>query len=183
MSELPFWFFWVNLAAILVGPIMAVLVAQWLDRQRHSYHRRMDIFRDLMRYRRSILSTEYVGALNLVEVEFNRYPEVISKWRTLYEHLHTPTDEMSSEAVLKAWNEKADRLHALLIHSIARVSRLPLEQLDIIAGYAPRAWQEDENRQRLLQISLLDVINGRKALKVEMKQDLEPHNPYPKAPQ
>tara|TARA_R110000787_G_scaffold44093_17_gene108110 strand:- start:1612 stop:2169 length:558 start_codon:yes stop_codon:yes gene_type:complete len=183
MIETPYILAAVNLIAILVGPVLAVWVGQRLERQRQDYNRRMAIFRDLMRYRRTILSPEYVGALNLVEVEFNKYPEVLIRWRTLYEHLHSPTDDKASFDVLRAWNEKADRLHALLIHSIAKAANLPLEQLDIVAGYAPKAWNENEDRQRLIQISLLQVLSGNKAIRVNSAEPLQPYNPYPAAPE
>ena len=183
MIETPIVLAAVNLIAILVGPVFAVWVGQRLERQRQDYNRRMAVFRDLMRYRRTILSPEYVGALNLVEVEFNRYPDVLVRWRTLYEHLHTPTDDKASYDVHRAWNEKADRLHALLIHSIAKVAKLPLEQLDIVAGYAPKAWNENEDRQRLIQISLLQVLSGKQPLQVTpVQSQLEPHNPFPPPP-
>lgn len=183
MTEIPTWFVWVNLTAILLGPILAVVVAQYIEFRRNAYERRMAVFRDLMRYRRTSLSSEYVGALNLVEVEFSRHADVISAWRSLYEHLGAPRTANATYQENKAWNEKTDRLHVLLIHSIARSAKLPLEQLDIIAGYVPQAWQDNEDRQSAIQNSLLNVLTGKQPLRIAGGQELEPHKPWPEPPE
>jgi len=172
----------VNLLAIFLGPIFAVLVAQYLNRKSEAFDRRMEVFRDLMRHRRTILNSEYVGALNLVEVEFSDFPEVLSKWRDLHDHLNNVFDDNSSEKTVKAWNEKTDRLHTLLIHAIARASNRPIEQLDIVAGYAPRAWEDEEQMRRNISLALLRVLSGRTSLKVQPDQQVQITNPFPPKP-
>ena len=47
----------------------------------------MEIFRMLMRTRRTRLYPEHVGALNLVEIEFAHDRPVIDAWRELFKHL------------------------------------------------------------------------------------------------
>lgn len=182
MTEVPNWFLWVNLLAIIAGPILAVIVGSVLARRSSNFDRRMAIFRDLMRHRRTILNTEYVGALNLVEVEFNKYPAVISRWRDLYEHLNNPTIERDLPDAWRKWNDKTDRLHILLIHAIARSSKLPIEQLDIVAGYAPRAWEDNEGHQRQIQEALLKVLNGETQILTSTTPQIEPHDPFPNPP-
>ena len=60
----------VSVVALIVGPLLAVIVARMLDDRRARRARRMDVFRKLMATRRERLSFEHVSALNLVEVEF-----------------------------------------------------------------------------------------------------------------
>jgi len=61
---------WINLAAILLGPILAVLVTRFIDSRRETQSRRMEIFKTLMRTRRTPTYADHVGALNLIEVEY-----------------------------------------------------------------------------------------------------------------
>ena len=60
----------VTIVALVTGPVLAVLIARWMEYRRTRYERRMDIFRTLMRTRRSRLFLDHVSALNLVEIEF-----------------------------------------------------------------------------------------------------------------
>ena len=77
------WFAVATIIAILAGPVLAVLVTRFTDRHREIRGRQWDIFRNLMRYRRTPLNPEFVGALNLVEVEFASNPKVIQTWKRL----------------------------------------------------------------------------------------------------
>ena len=60
---------WITLTAILVGPVFAILVSRRLEHLRDQRTRKMDVFRTLMRTRRTPIHTDHVGALNLVEIE------------------------------------------------------------------------------------------------------------------
>ena len=52
------------IVATLGGPVLAVLVTRFIDAKRDRKARQTDLFRILMRSRRSALSPEYVAALN-----------------------------------------------------------------------------------------------------------------------
>jgi len=172
-----------TIAAILIGPLAAVLVTIWLERRREVYARRMDIFRTLMRTRRLPMSVEHVGALNLVEIEFARNKEIIDSWRLLFEHFSTEHLRRQDEKVesnltiqdQRARNEKFDqrladerqRLLAKLLHAIAREMNFKVEQLEIFeGGYTPQGWHNDDQEMRAARHFLLDLYLGRVALPV-----------------
>ena len=67
-------------AAILGGPSFAVGLTRWLDEYRVKRARRWDTFRDLMRYRSDPINLHFVGALNLLEVEFADDKRVTGAW-------------------------------------------------------------------------------------------------------
>ena len=73
----------VMIIAILAGPICAVVLTRWLDERRVKSARRWDIFRDLMRYRGDSINANFVGELNLLEVEFSDDERVTGAWKTL----------------------------------------------------------------------------------------------------
>jgi hypothetical protein len=56
--------------ATFFGPVLAVLVTRHVDGKRRVHERRLDIFRNLMASRRTLLSPDKVRALNLVEIDF-----------------------------------------------------------------------------------------------------------------
>ena len=93
---------YLTLLAIVVGPLLAIFVTRHLDNRRERTSRRMDIFRTLMRTRRTPMLPEHVGALNLIEIEFENQDEVISEWRKLFGHFGTnhtrhQTEEISDQ--------------------------------------------------------------------------------------
>lgn len=71
-----------TLIAIFSGPFFAILVSRILDNGKEQRARQMEIFRTLMRTRRTPIWAEHVGALNLVEIEFKDDPKVIAAWKT-----------------------------------------------------------------------------------------------------
>ena len=92
-------FEWLTLAAIFLGPIVAVFVTRWVDCLRERGQRRMDVFRTLMRTRRAPISGDHVGALNLIEIEFQNDVEVMAEWRKLFSHFGTEHTKRPGEIV------------------------------------------------------------------------------------
>ena len=102
-------FEWISLAAILVGPILAVLATRFLDNRRSARDQRLAVFKTLMRTRRTPTVPDHVGALNLVEIEFANDGPVLSAWRALFSHLgteHTPKSAERQEATLLRGREQ-----------------------------------------------------------------------------
>lgn len=76
-----------TIIAVLVGPILAVLITRFIDDQRASKARRMEIFRTLMRTRKTPIHFEHVGAINLVEIEFANETSVVQAWKNYLNNL------------------------------------------------------------------------------------------------
>jgi hypothetical protein len=78
-----------TIIALITGPVMAVLITRYLDDERTYKSRRMDVFRTLMRTRRTTLHPDHLGALNLVEIEYANEPAVLNAWKALFTHFGT----------------------------------------------------------------------------------------------
>jgi hypothetical protein len=170
---------WISLAAILLGPILAVLATRYLDDRRASHEQRLSVFRTLMRTRRTPTVPDHVGALNLVEIEFDKDPHVLAAWRELFRHLgteHTPKAHERQEASLSE-EENRNRqskfverivterqtLLAKLLHCMAKALRFKIEQLEIFeGGYTPQAWTEDDLEARVVRRLFADVAVGKR---------------------
>lgn len=161
---------WLTIAAIVIGPIAAVLVTRYVDERRDARARRMEIFRTLMRTRRTPHFAEHVGALNLVEIEFAKYKDVIDEWKHLFEHLGTRYTQGTGES-LEAFNrrlndERQSRL-TLLLHAMAKSLGHKVDQIEILqGGYGPQIWADIEDEQTAVRRLLLDILSARRPLPV-----------------
>jgi hypothetical protein len=173
----------ITLIAILVGPVLAVFVTRFVDARREISGRRMDIFRTLMRTRRTPMIPEHVGALNLIEIEFAGKEKVLNAWRDLLTHFgmqHTRNpDEEDSPTIneqergfrrhkfnTRLFGER-QRLLAKLLHAMAKTLRFKAEQLEIFeGGYTPQGWVDIDLQNFAIRDFVIDLALGRKMLPI-----------------
>jgi hypothetical protein len=148
--------------ATLFGPILAVLVTRSIDKRGQRRARQMEVFRALMRSRRSALSPEYVTGLNTIEVEFAGVKPIENAQRELFRHLSLypqPSD----------WLDRLRRLQTRLLFAMAKYLGYEMEQLDVLeGGYLPQAWGNAEEEQTALRRALLQLLAGTQRLRVEL---------------
>lgn len=178
-----------TIIAILAGPVLAVRVTRYLDDRKLKQERRMDVFRTLMRTRRVTLSPDHVGALNLVEIEFQDEKDVISAWRAYFGDLGEKWPSNLTLEELQGREEARSALLTRLLHAMAKALNFEMEQLDIFqGGYAPKGWYDDEQVLRDLRHHLLQIVSGQRAFPVmpmtsPTAQATTPSpNPYPPPP-
>lgn len=159
---------WIGLAtfvATVLGPVLAVEVSRVRDEKREKRRRQVDVFRTLMRGRRTYLSPEFVGALNLIEVEFYDVPDVTMAWKRLLDHFSGPQPKTGEEEV--RFGERGDQLRAELLAALAKYLRMEVPHLSIRdGGYSPIAHGHAENESAAIRKLLAEIANGRRALPV-----------------
>ena len=172
-----------TIVALLVGPVIGVGIARWIDVVRSKRERRMEIFRTLMRTRRSTMWPDHVGALNLVEIEFQDVPSIIKSWKDLFTHLGQAhprkIGELTNDNMEKQERDKRDdeygirlqeerqKLLAKLLHSIAKNLGFKIEQLDIFEGdYTPQGWDDIDLEQRAIRFYTLQLLRGKRTLPI-----------------
>lgn len=173
-----------TILAILAGPIVAVWITRRLDDRRLKQTRRMDVFRTLMRTRRVTLSPDHVGALNLVEIEFQDEKSVIDAWRQYFESLGARWPNDLQEPEIEHRLKRRSALLTKLLHAMATALDFEIEQLDIFeGGYAPQGWQDDEQAIKEIRYRLLQLLNGNGALPItSVTQPSARTGPYPPPP-
>jgi hypothetical protein len=162
--------------ATLAGPVLAVLVTRYIDSRSDRKRRQTDVFRALMRSRRSFVSPEYVAAFNTVEIEFAGVKSVENAQRELLQHInaHTPQPD---------WFDRYRRLQTRLLYAIAAHLGYEMAQLDVLeGGYVPSAWGTNEEQQQAIQQSLRDLLAGKRTLRVEVVPPNTPSNILPLKP-
>lgn len=174
---------WIGLStiiAVVVGPVLAVAVTRYLDDKRADKARKYDIYRTLMRTRKLPIHADHVAALNLIEVEFIRYPKVLATWKDYIANLGEDPPPIEQKDQYDAAFKRRDSLLARLISEVALALKIPVQQLDILAGnYVPKGWYDDEWEARFVRRSLLNVLSSRAPIVVHLQQ---PQGPYPPAP-
>lgn len=165
-----------TIIAVLVGPVLAVLITRWVDNRRAKHDRQWDIFRTLMQHRRTSMNFEFVGALNLVEVEFANSADVVVAWKDLLGKFELMAN--ASPEQLGNLGVERSQAQARLLNAIARKLGLEIEQLDIFfGGYSPKGWFDLESEQTIIRRWLGEIAMGRQAFPVVVHQPQPPSDP------
>jgi hypothetical protein len=159
---------WPIVAATFLGPIFAVLISLWLQVRRQKFDQKLNVFRPLMVHRRNWLNAQWVEALNLVPVEFNDDKRVISAFVRLLDRFSSNEVDDSGN-LTAAWFEKTESASIELLQAIGKNLNLDLSDIDLrTRAYNPQGWQNDETQVRAVRDSLLALLKGETALKVEI---------------
>lgn len=75
----------VNIIAVLLSPIIAVLITQWLQDRAEKRKDKMQIFKTLMTSRIYGWTIDSVNALNVIDIVFADDENVRSAWKDLYD--------------------------------------------------------------------------------------------------
>jgi len=117
-----------------------------------------------MRSRRNSLSIEFVGALNLVAVEFFTDEQVLNAWRALLSEFEQAAQTKVDDARL---TQKREYLRAVLLSQIAKSLSFRIPALEIFRGdYNPQGHVDAEEEIEFNRRFLFDIAIGAKAFPV-----------------
>ena len=164
---------WVEVLAILLGPLVGIWVTRLIDRAKEARARRYSLFETLMRTRGLELSAEHIGAINLVPVIFRpariwgrpSKPKVIEAWERLMDALNDPAWEAEDHKVREGALFKAAKCRMTLVEAVARAvgEALP-DKEEHRAGYVPKAWSTQFNTQWESLSLLKQVLSGERSI-------------------
>ncbi len=97
----------VSIISILLAPVIAVLIAQYLQNRAIKHQNKMDIFKILMMYR-AMNHVDAVKAFNMIDIVFSDSKDVREKWKNYFDVLNS-----GSMKVEKAIIEKHKLLEAI----------------------------------------------------------------------
>lgn len=154
--------FWLYMLTIVLAPLIAVQVTEFVNRRRQALERRMWIFRTLMSTRQNRLSIEHVQALNSIDIEFKgrRSQSVVSAWKAYENHLNTAASP-------DVWLARGNDLFFDLLYEMARSLGYSMDKTDIRStGYSPMAYGKLNLDQQQLRQYLLEVLEGKRAIPI-----------------
>ena len=160
--------------AVVAGPILAVVVARYMESRRLQRDQRMYIFRTLMRTRGGTakLTPDHVTALNLVEIEFRHDKAVHDAWK---EHFNILCRLGQNEYIDPL---ALDKSLANLLQRMSRTLGYKIEGLEIFeGGYTPKYWDTSESdaEWQAIRKYFIALIHGKVALPVRVPES----NPEP----
>lgn len=163
---------WMNIIAILLSPLIAVQVTQWLNKGKEAKARKIDVFSRLMATRATAISPVHIEALNRIDIEFyhkrNKYKKVLDAWKIYHDHLSDPSMQGNdNEFDIKAWNKKIPELLTNLLYEISIALGYDFDKVAIMRGhYFPKGLGEIEDEKNIIRKGLVDIFSGQKAFPV-----------------
>jgi hypothetical protein len=148
----------ITVLAIYFGPITALKMQRKLDEERESRNRKLSIYKTLMSNRATRLSSAYVQALNLIEIEFTGEDEhekaVRRSWRELLDAYGSYRDTPNA-------SERVTDLTAIMLESMGRSLGYDFDKVTIKKGaYYPELHGNIEREQHTIRKNLLELLDG-----------------------
>lgn len=161
-----------TLIAIVLGPIIAVQLQKYLDRNREVQNRKLNIFKMLMASRGATLSASHVEALNRIDLEFSgdkKYKKVIDAWKEYFDNLCIKVDNNEN---LTIWNVRNEELRANLLYEMGQSLGYNFDKVLIKRNvYSPVGHERIERENELIRNGLLDVLNQETAIPMTIISD------------
>jgi hypothetical protein len=160
-----------TIIAIIVGPIAAVQIEKYLQRNRDSKNRKESIFKTLMATRGTVLSYSHVEALNRIDLEFSndkKYKKIIDSWKEYFDNL----SQHATDEQLPVWSARNDELLANLLYEMGKAFNYKFDKVLIKRNvYSPVGHSNVEREQQALRHGIIDLLNGNRAVPMTLIQD------------
>jgi hypothetical protein len=163
---------WLTIAAILLGPIVAIRITKYLEKRRDDYNRKERILKTLMATRATRLSIEHVQALNMIDIEFydkkkwkrnSRNRAVIEAWTEYLDHL---SDKGISPEV---WANKSNELFIELMYKMSIALGYDFDRTAIKnTSYMPTAHGTELDEQAVIRRGFAAIFKGEAALPMQI---------------
>ncbi|RYU62667.1 hypothetical protein ERW51_18740 [Aliivibrio finisterrensis] len=156
-----------EIIAVLVSPIIAILISLWLTERLQKRRDRLDIFKTLMTTRENNLTLDFVKSVNAIDVVFHNRSSVREAWRELYNSYNT------SDPDLKRISDNHTKLLEAMAKDLGYKDQITWEH--ITSSYTPN-WLLSERRNeadfKLMQMELM-----RNTVKVPVKESITEEQP------
>ena len=154
-----------TIAAIILGPVIALWIQRISERKRNRRNRKLFVFHELMATRATRTSPRHVAALNAIEIEFSGGDKsdarVLGAWRLYLDHLGTAV----SDDLLPRWTEKSDDLLTDLLYEMSQALRYGFDKVTLKKNvYSPKAHGDLEMDQYLLRKYVVEMMAGQRPI-------------------
>ena len=163
---------WLIILAVLLAPVIAVQVTQYIERKRHKREEKLRVFKTLMATRATNLAPAHVEALNMIDVSFyepgKKNEDVTSAWKIYLDHLN------NKEYPKETWAPKRKELFVELLHTMAAALDYDFDKSHISnTSYYPTGHGDIEDDQFLLRKGLVALLKGEISLPMHLTKPVE----------
>jgi hypothetical protein len=172
---------WIMIAAIIIGPILAVVTQLVWQKLRQKRDQKLWVFNNLMIHRHVPLNLDFVKAANFIDVAFYKNQKVRERWKTVLAYLCS--DAYKPENYTPAAYEKFRDLLAELLTEMAKDVGYSFDFTHI----KENAWHPSLHGQEFeenikLRKALLGLVEGRSSLNVVVAPHPGMFQPAPAIP-
>lgn len=165
---------WLTIAAIIIGPILAVQIQNIIQYTKEIKNRKMQIFKALMATRATPLYPAHVEALNMIDIEFYNDKKVVESWKLLLDNFSNyPQDPKKEDYQIKLsqCSDKSNDLLVDLLYEISKVLDYKFDKVLIKRGcYIPKGHGDFQLEQDLIRKGLVQVLWGNKSIPVSVAE-------------
>jgi hypothetical protein len=166
---------WITVAAIILGPILAVATQLWFQARKTKRDSKLWVFNTLMGLRASFVNPNFVQAINLVDTVFYGNSEVRAKRK---EFLTLVTGVKGRDLTL----QEIDKIKDLIAEMLAKMGKelgFEFDHTEIKdTGWYPIGFEIQENTAMALRKQGLAVLEGKANIGVVIKE--QPPIPPPR---
>jgi len=167
---------WITIAAIIIGPILAVQAQKIVEAIRSKKQKRLKLFHTLMSTRATRISNEHVTALNMIDIEFYGRKVLGTKFQTPKEKSVTNAwknynDQLNSRYEpehFSAWLERGNILFTTLLYKMSNALGYEFDEVQLKRDcYRPIGHEHLEEDHHNIRKALLEVLNGTRPLPIK----------------
>lgn len=169
----------VNIVAVIVAPIAAVLAGQLLQDRSQKRKDKLNIFKTLM-VNRYGWSVESVQAMNVIEIVFSDDDNVLNAWKEFYDKSCV---ESPDEMQLKKMQTAKDKLLETIAQSLGYKQKVTWETIQ--NPYIPKGMIDAMQQQQTIQTGQVEwakaagmfaqMMNANSAFQQPKQQEDKPH--------
>ena len=146
---------YLTLAALIIIPIVAVVIAQWLQNRSEKRKDKMQIFKTLMTSRIYGWTPDSVNALNIIDIVFSDDEKVRAAWKDLNDKYRVTNPDQ--QHLKKIENAQYKLLEAMAI-SLGYKDKITWETIQ--NPYMPVGMAQQIEAQKNMQQAYYSAING-----------------------
>ena len=128
----------VTTIALILGPVLAVIVSQIVERNKVVRNKRLWLFETLMANHADKFNPERIKALALIDVFFRKVPAVRACWKEYHDALSDPTYNDGKNNGVTVWTKKENVMLSVMASSLGFGSDITYEELE--RAYAPKLY-------------------------------------------
>ena len=146
---------YLTLAALIIIPIVAVVIAQWLQNRSEKRRDKMQIFKTLMTSRIYGWTPDSVNALNVIDIVYSDDKKVRAAWKDLNDKYRVTNPDQ--QHLKKIENAQYKLLEAMAI-SLGYKDKITWETIQ--NPYMPVGMAQQIEAQKNMQQAYYSAING-----------------------
>lgn len=146
---------YLTLAALIIIPIVAVVIAQWLQNRSEKRKDKMQIFKTLMTSRIYGWTPDSVNALNIIDIVYSDDNKVRAAWKDLNDKYRVTNPDQQH---LKKIENAQYKLLEAMANSLGYKEKITWETIQ--NPYMPVGMMQQIETQKIMQQTYFNVINS-----------------------